>query len=167
MEDMDEARTAGGTAADFSAWDVNNKFGKMKLSSKEKVIEPEPTEKEPEPTEKEPEPTEKEPERVVSKTKQIAERLKELEEEKARLKAEEEAEKEKEAKRQRPGTNSFNINIKALGEIKELAKKLLPKIHEVKQDEYAIASELAINLAMTFEGVWEQKIGGIDVKETE
>lgn len=160
MEDMDEARTAGGTAADFSAWDVNNKFGKMKLSSKEKVIEPEPTEKEPEPTEKE-------PERVVSKTKQIAERLKELEEEKARLKAEEEAEKEKEAKRQRPGTNSFNINIKALGEIKELAKKLLPKIHEVKQDEYAIASELAINLAMTFEGVWEQKIGGFDVKETE
>lgn len=158
MEDMDEARTAGGTAADFSAWDVNNKFGKMKLSSKEKVIEPEPTE---------PEPTEKEPERVVSKTKQIAERLKELEEEKARLKAEEEAEKEKEAKRQRPGTNSFNINIKALGEIKELAKKLLPKIHEVKQDEYAIASELAINLAMTFEGVWEQKIGGLDVKETE
>ena len=147
MEDMDEARTAGGTAADFSAWDVNNKFGKMKLSSKEKVIEPEPTEKEPEPR------VEKEPERVVSKTKQIAERLKELEEEKARLKAEEEAEKEKEAKRQRPGTNSFNINIKALGEIKELAKKLLPKIHEVKQDEYAIASELAINLAMTFEGV--------------
>lgn len=161
MEDMDEARTAGGTAADFSAWDVNNKFGKMKLSSKEKVIEPEPTEKEPEPR------VEKEPERVVSKTKQIAERLKELEEEKARLKAEEEAEKEKEAKRQRPGTNSFNINIKALGEIKELAKKLLPKIHEVKQDEYAIASELAINLAMTFEGVWEQKIGGLDVKETE
>lgn len=161
MEDMDEARTAGGTAADFSAWDVNNKFGKMKLSSKEKVIEPEPTEKEPEPR------VEKEPERAVSKTKQIAERLKELEEEKARLKAEEEAEKEKEAKRQRPGTNSFNINIKALGEIKELAKKLLPKIHEVKQDEYAIASELAINLAMTFEGVWEQKIGGIDVKETE
>ena len=163
MEDMDEARTAGGTAADFSAWDVNNKFGKMKLSSKEKVIEPEPTEKEPEPK------VEKEPERVVSKTKQIAERLKELEEEKARLKAEEEAEKEKEkeAKRQRPGTNSFNINIKSLGEIKELAKKLLPKIHEVKQDEYAIASELAINLAMTFEGVWEQKIGGIDVKETE
>ena len=160
MEDMDEARTAGGTAADFSAWDVNNKFGKMKLSSKEKVIEPEPTEKEPEPIEKE-------PERVVSKTKQIAERLKELEEEKARLKAEEEAEKEKEAKRQRPGTSSFNINIKALGEIKELAKKLLPKIHEVKQDEYAIASELAINLAMTFEGVWEQKIGGLDVKETE
>lgn len=160
MEDMDEARTADGTAADFSAWDVNNKFGKMKLSSKEKVIEPEPTEKEPEPIEKE-------PERVVSKTKQIAERLKELEEEKARLKAEEEAEKEKEAKRQRPGTNSFNINIKALGEIKELAKKLLPKIHEVKQDEYAIASELAINLAMTFEGVWEQKIGGLDVKETE
>ena len=158
---MDEARTAGGTAADFSAWDVNNKFGKMKLSSKEKVIEPEPTEKEPEPR------VEKEPERAVSKTKQIAERLKELEEEKARLKAEEEAEKEKEAKRQRPGTNSFNINIKALGEIKELAKKLLPKIHEVKQDEYAIASELAINLAMTFEGVWEQKIGGIDVKETE
>ena len=161
MEDMDEARTAGGTAADFSAWDVNNKFGKTKLSSKEKVIEPEPTEKEPEPR------VEKEPERVVSKTKQIAERLKELEEEKARLKAEEEAEKEKEAKRQRPGTNSFNINIKALGEIKELAKKLLPKIHEVKQDEYAIASELAINLAMTFEGVWEQKIGGLDVKETE
>ena len=161
MEDMDEARTAGGTAADFSAWDVNNKFGKMKLSSKEKVIEPEPTEKEPEPR------VEKEPERAVSKTKQIAERLKELEEEKARLKAEEEVEKEKEAKRQRPGTNSFNINIKALGEIKELAKKLLPKIHEVKQDEYAIASELAINLAMTFEGVWEQKIGGIDVKETE
>ena len=160
MEDMDEARTAGGTAADFSAWDVNNKFGKMKLSSKEKVIEPE-VEKEPEPK------IEKEPERVVSKTKQIAERLKELEEEKARLKAEEEAEKEKEAKRQRPGTNSFNINIKSLGEIKELAKKLLPKIHEVKQDEYAIASELAINLAMTFEGVWEQKIGGIDVKETE
>ena len=65
---MDEARTAGGTAADFSAWDVNNKFGKMKLSSKEKVIEPEPTEKEPDPIEKE-------PERVVSKTKQIAERL--------------------------------------------------------------------------------------------
>ena len=160
MEDMDEARTADGTAADFSAWDVNNKFGKMKLSSKEKVIEPE-VEKEPEPK------IEKEPERVVSKTKQIAERLKELEEEKARLKAEEEAEKEKEAKRQRPGTNSFNINIKALGEIKELAKKLLPKIHEVKQDEYAIASELAINLAMTFEGVWEQKIGGLDVKETE
>ena len=160
MEDMDEARTAGGTAADFSAWDVNNKFGKMKLSSKEKVIEPE-VEKEPEPK------IEKEPERVVSKTKQIAERLKELEEEKARLKAEEEAEKEKEAKRQRPGTNSFNINIKALGEIKELAKKLLPKIHEVKQDEYAIASELAINLAMTFEGVWEQKIGGLNVKETE
>ena len=160
MEDMDEARTAGGTAADFSAWDVNNKFGKMKLSSKEKVIEPE-VEKEPEPK------IEKEPERVVSKTKQIAERLKELEEEKARLKAEEEAEKEKEAKRQRPGTNSFNINIKSLGEIKELAKKLLPKIHEVKQDEYAIASELAINLAMTFEGVWEQKIGGLDVKETE
>ncbi len=161
MEDMDEARTAGGTAADFSAWDVNNKFGKMKLSSKEKVIEPEPTEKEPEPK------VEKEPERVVSKTKQIAERLKELEEEKARLKAEEEAEKEKEAKRQRPGTNSFNINIKALGEIKELAKNLLPKIHEVKQEEYAVASELAINLAMTFEGIWEQKIGGIDVKETE
>ena len=160
MEDMDEARTAGGTAADFSAWDVNNKFGKMKLSSKEKVIEPE-VEKEPEPK------IEKEPERVVSKTKQIAERLKELEEEKARLKAEEEAEKEKEAKRQRPGTNSFNINIKSLGEIKELAKKLLPKIHEVKQDEYAIASELAINLAMTFEGVWEQKIGGLNVKETE
>ena len=160
MEDMDEARTADGTAADFSAWDVNNKFGKMKITSKEKVIEPE-VEKEPEPK------IEKEPERVVSKTKQIAERLKELEEEKARLKAEEEAEKEKEAKRQRPGTNSFNINIKSLGEIKELAKKLLPKIHEVKQDEYAIASELAINLAMTFEGVWEQKIGGIDVKETE
>ena len=153
MEDMDEARTADGTAADFSAWDVNNKFGKMKITSKEKVIEPEPTEKE--------------PERVVSKTKQIAERLKELEEEKARLKAEEEAEKEKEAKRQRPGTNSFNINIKALGEIKELAKNLLPKIHEVKQEEYAVASELAINLAMTFEGIWEQKIGGIDVKETE
>ena len=161
MEDMDEARTADGTAADFSAWDVNNKFGKMKLSSKEKVIEPEPTEKEPEPR------VVKEPERVVSKTKQIAERLKELEEEKARLKAEEEAEKEKEAKRQRPGTNSFNINIKALGEIKELAKNLLPKIHEVKQEEYAVASELAINLAMTFEGIWEQKIGGIDVKETE
>ena len=80
---------------------------------------------------------------------------------------EEEAEKEKEAKRQRPGTNSFNINIKALGEIKELAKNLLPKIHEVKQEEYAVASELAINLAMTFEGIWEQKIGGIDVKETE
>ena len=153
MEDMDEARTAGGTAADFSAWDVNNKFGKMKITSKEKVIEPE--------VEKE------EPEVVVSKTKQIAERLKELEEEKARLKAEEEAEKEKEAKRQRPGTNSFNINIKALGEIKELAKNLLPKIHEVKQEEYAVASELAINLAMTFEGIWEQKIGGIDAKETE
>ena len=152
MEDMDEARTADGTAADFSAWDVNNKFGKMKITSKEKVIEPE---------------VEKEPERVVSKTKQIAERLKELEEEKARLKAEEEAEKEKEAKRQRPGTNSFNINIKSLGEIKELAKNLLPKIHEVKQEEYAVASELAINLAMTFEGIWEQKIGGIDVKETE
>ena len=165
MEDMDEARTADGTAADFSAWDVNNKFRKMKITSKEKVIEPEA---EKEPTEKEPEPrVEKEPERVVSKTKQIAERLKELEEEKARLKAEEEAEKEKEAKKQRPGTNSFNINIKALGEIKELAKNLLPKIHEVKQDEYAIASELAINLAMTFEGVWEQKIGGLDVKETE
>ena len=153
MEDMDEARTADGTAADFSAWDVNNKFGKMKITSKEKVIEPE--------VEKE------EPEGAVSKTKQIAERLKELEEEKARLKAEEEAEKEKEAKRQRPGTNSFNINIKALGEIKELAKKLLPKIHEVKQEEYAVASELAINLAMTFEGIWEQKIGGIDVKEAE
>ena len=158
MEDMDEARTADGTAADFSAWDVNNKFGKMKITSKEKVIEPEV---EKEPTEQE------EPEGVVSKTKQIAERLKELEEEKARLKAEEEAEKEKEAKRQRPGTNSFNINIKALGEIKELAKNLLPKIHEVKQEEYAVASELAINLAMTFEGIWEQKIGGIDVKETE
>ena len=153
MEDMDEARTADGTAADFSAWDVNNKFGKMKITSKEKVIEPE--------VEKE------ETEGTVSKTKQIAERLKELEEEKARLKAEEEAEKEKEAKRQRPGTNSFNINIKALGEIKELAKNLLPKIHEVKQEEYAVASELAINLAMTFEGIWEQKIGGIDVKETE
>ena len=160
MEDMDEARTADGTAADFSAWDVNNKFGKMKITSKEKVIEPEVEKEEPE-VEKE------EPEVVVSKTKQIAERLKELEEEKARLKAEEEAEKEKEAKRQRPGTNSFNINIKALGEIKELAKNLLPKIHEVKQEEYAVASELAINLAMTFEGVWEQKIGGIDVKETE
>ena len=158
MEDMDEARTADGTAADFSAWDVNNKFGKMKITSKEKVIEPEV---EKEPTEKE------EPEGVVSKTKQIAERLKELEEEKARLKAEEEAEKEKEAKRQRPGTNSFNINIKALGEIKKIEKNLLPKIHEVKQEEYAVASELAINLAMTFEGIWEQKIGGIDVKETE
>ena len=46
MEDMDEARTADGTVADFSAWDVNNKFGKMKITSKEKVIEPEPTEKE-------------------------------------------------------------------------------------------------------------------------
>ena len=160
MEDMDEARTADGTAADFSAWDVNNKFGKMKITSKEKVIEPEVEKEEPE-VEKE------EPEGAVSKTKQIAERLKELEEEKARLKAEEEAEKEKEAKRQRPGTNSFNINIKALGEIKELAKNLLPKIHEVKQEEYAVASELAINLAMTFEGIWEQKIGGIDVKETE
>ena len=160
MEDMDEARTADGTAADFSAWDVNNKFGKMKITSKEKVIEPEVEKEEPE-VEKE------EPEVAVSKTKQIAERLKELEEEKARLKAEEEAEKEKEAKRQRPGTNSFNINIKALGEIKELAKNLLPKIHEVKQEEYAVASELAINLAMTFEGIWEQKIGGIDVKETE
>ena len=160
MEDMDEARTADGTAADFSAWDVNNKFGKMKITSKEKVIEPEVEKEEPE-VEKE------EPEVVVSKTKQIAERLKELEEEKARLKAEEEAEKEKEAKRQRPGTNSFNINIKALGEIKELAKNLLPKIHEVKQEEYAVASELAINLAMTFEGIWEQKIGGIDAKETE
>ena len=157
---MDEARTADGTAADFSAWDVNNKFGKMKITSKEKVIEPEVEKEEPE-VEKE------EPEVVVSKTKQIAERLKELEEEKARLKAEEEAEKEKEAKRQRPGTNSFNINIKALGEIKELAKNLLPKIHEVKQEEYAVASELAINLAMTFEGIWEQKIGGIDAKETE
>ena len=160
MEDMDEVSTADGTAADFSAWDVNNKFGKMKITSKEKVIEPEVEKEEPE-VEKE------EPEGAVSKTKQIAERLKELEEEKARLKAEEEAEKEKEAKRQRPGTNSFNINIKALGEIKELAKNLLPKIHEVKQEEYAVASELAINLAMTFEGIWEQKIGGIDVKETE
>ena len=154
MEDMDEARTADGTVADFSAWDVNNKFGKMKITSKEKVIEPEPTEKE-------------EPDGFINKSKQRAERLKELEAEQARLKAEEEAEKEEEAKRQRPGTNSFNINVKALGEIKELAKTLLPKVHEVKQDEYAIASELAINLAMTFEGVWEQKTGGIiDAKET-
>ena len=167
MEDMDEARTADGTAADFSAWDVNNKFGKMKITSKEKVIEPEVEKEEPEVEKEEPEVEKEEPEVVVSKTKQIAERLKELEEEKARLKAEEEAEKEKEAKRQRPGTNSFNINIKALGEIKELAKNLLPKIHEVKQEEYAVASELAINLAMTFEGIWEQKIGGIDAKETE
>lgn len=149
MEDMDEIRGAQGTVADFSGWNVNNKFGKMKVTSTEKVIEPTDEEQQ-------------QPEGFIDKSKQRAERLKELEEEQARLKAEEEAEKEK---RQRPGTNSFNINIKALGEIKELAKTLLPKINEVKQDEYNIACELAINYAMMFEGIWEQKTGGIDVKE--
>ena len=148
MEDMDEVRGAQGTVADFSGWNVNNKFGKMKVTSTEKVIEPTDAEQQ--------------PEGFIDKSKQRAERLKELEEEQARLKAEEEAEKEK---RQRPGTNSFNINIKALGEIKELAKTLLPKVNEVKQDEYNIACELAINYAMMFEGIWEQKTGGINVKE--
>jgi len=153
MEDMDEARGAEGTVADFSAWNVNNKFGKMKVTSTEKVIEPTSEEQ-------------VETKGFVNKSKQRTERLKELEEEQAKLKAEEEAEKKaEEEKRKRPGTNTFNINVNSLNEIKELAKTLLPKINEVKREEYQIACELAINYAMIFEGVWEQQIGGLNVQE--
>lgn len=145
MEDMDEVRNSSGTIADFSGWNVDNKFGKIKLSSKERVLEPK-------------EEPEGESKGFVNKTKQRAERMKELEEEQARLKAEELAEKE--VKRQRPGTNDFNINVKSLAEVKEMAKSLLPKIHEIKQEDFPIACELAINFAMTFEAIWEQKLGG-------
>ena len=44
MEDMDEVRTASGTVADFSGWNVENKYGKMKITSSEKIIEPVPEE---------------------------------------------------------------------------------------------------------------------------
>ena len=149
MDDMDEVRTAPGTAADFSAWNVENKFGKMKVTSKEKVIEPVETEQ-------------PQPEGFIDKSKQRAERMKELEEEQARLKAEEEAEKKaeelKNEKRQRPGSNIFNINANSLEEVKEMAKKLVPTVDKIKPEEYPIACELAINLALTFEGVWNEKI---------
>lgn len=41
MEDIDKARMAGGTVADFSGWNMENKFGTMNITTKEKVIEPE------------------------------------------------------------------------------------------------------------------------------
>lgn len=128
MEDMDEVRTASGTVADFSGWNVENKYGKMKITSSEKIIEPVPEEQ----VEKDEKP-------------QIQQQ------------------NENKEKRQVPGKETFNISVASLKEVKELAKRLLPRVNEVKQSEYKIASELAIGLAMTFEGVWnnwEKNIGG-------
>lgn len=170
MEDMDEVRKASGTVADFSGWNVNNRFGKMKLSSSEKVIEPEP------------EPQQM-PEGYINKTQQrkenqhrqefetpeIVERSREQNPEELRQAQEQmEQQAQVQEEQQKRDIPTYSININSLGEIKELAKTLLPTLEKVKPNEFAIASELAIEYAMTFEGVWGQKIGGSDVgRETD
>lgn len=112
-----------GTASDFSGWEINNRFGKMKVMSKEKVIEPvEETE-------------EKNPIEDV-KMEEPSIKKYPIEE-----------------------VQSFNINVKKIGEIKELAKTLLPKVNEVKPGDFELVCNLAIDFAMTFEGFWNQYIG--------
>lgn len=158
MEDMDEVRKATGTVADFSGWNVNNRFGKMKLSSSEKVIEPPPE------PQKMPEgyinKTQQRKERQEFETPEIVERSREqTPEERKQVQEPPRQETQQQQKRDIP---TYSININSLGEIKELAKSLLPTLEKVKPQEFAIASELAIEYAMTFEGVWGQKIGGRD-----
>jgi len=116
MDDMDEMRTAAGTAADFSNWNVKNNFGtiKKKIVTKETVEEP------------------------VEENKQ--------------------EEFSFDDKKEIPA--SINVNINSLAEIKELAKNLLPTVDRVKQEEFELASELAIDFAMTFEAIWQNKIRG-------
>ena len=135
MEDMDMVRNSSGTVADFSNWAVNNSFGTMKkpkLSSSERVIEPEVDEEEP---------------GVVNKTKQFQE-AKERQQ-MAEQKVEQQSEKRK---------PPFDVRIKSWPEVKELAKRLLPTVDKVKVEEHPLACELAINLAMTFEAIWNEKI---------
>lgn len=158
MEDMDEVRKASGTVADFSGWNVNNRFGKMKVSSSEKVIEPEPE------PQKMPEgfvnKTQQRRERQELQTPEIVERSREQTPEERKQAQEPSQEQPQQEKRNIP---TYNISINSLGEVKELAKSLLPTLEKVKPNEFALASELAIEYAMTFEGVWGQKIGGNDI----
>ena len=157
MEDMDEVRKASGTVADFSGWNVNNRFGKMKLSSSEKVIEPPPE------PQKMPEGyinrTQQRKERQEFETPEIIERSREQTPEERKQTQEQQQEQTQQPKRDIP---TYSISINSLGEVKELAKSLLPTLEKVKPNEFALASELAIEYAMTFEGVWGQKIGGND-----
>lgn len=163
MEDMDEVRKASGTVADFSGWNVNNRFGKMKVSSSEKVIEPE--------TEPQQMPegyinkTQQRKERQEFQTPEVVERSREQNPEERRQMYEQRQEQAQMQQQEQPQQQkreipTYSININSLGEIKELAKSLLPTLERVKPEEYNIACELAIEYAMIFETIWGQKIGG-------
>ena len=126
-----------GTASDFSGWEINNRFGKMKVMSKEKVIEPV-------------EETEEKNTIEDVKVEETSKRKNPIEDVKIESSIKKNPIEE---------VQSFNINVKKFGEIKELAKTLLPKVDEVKPGDFELACNLAIDFAMTFEGFWNQYIG--------
>jgi hypothetical protein len=113
MDDMDEARAATGTAADFSNWNINNPYGTAKKKNivkvREEVIEP-------------PNEDEAKPETIEKKEMPKA------------------------------------ANVKNLEEVKKLAERLLPTVDKVKPQEFQLASELAIDLAIVFETTWQNRI---------
>ena len=139
-----ENRSPYGTAADFSNWDLTNKYGnRKKITTTERVIVP----------------TEQTQEINKNDTKEmeVAEPLG------SKIKVgdsnvnpiEDDIEESVEEKRPLPKT--LNINVNSLKEIKELEKKLLPSVGEIKQSDYSTACNLAIDFAMTFEAIWEEK----------
>jgi hypothetical protein len=172
MDDMDEVRTAAVPAADFSGF--NNLFRTMKrakVSSSERVIEPEPEVMRPDGS--------------INKTLQReeyqeaikqAEKLEvETENNKpspspmiARKQTEQQTKVEQpQEKNQQTETAQYRINVKTLPQVKEMAKKLLPTVGQIKPEDYALACDLAIEYALTFEGVWAQRIGDRDRNEQE
>jgi len=70
-------------------------------------------------------------------------------------------------KNQQTETAQYRINVKTLPQVKEMAKRLLPTVGQIKPEDYALACDLAIEYALTFEGVWAQRIGDRDRNEQE
>ena len=140
-----ENRSPYGTTADFSNWDLTNKYGnRKKITTTERVIDP------------------TEQTQVVdqndTKGIEIAEPLgSKIKVDNSNVSPLEEDMEESVEEKKRPLPKTLNININSLKEIKELAKNLLPSAGEIKQSDYPTACNLAIDFAMTFEAIWEEK----------
>lgn len=137
MENIDDVRKNVGTVADFSNWNgikAENNFKHMKLTSKERIIEPEIDEKE------------KTEDEFDSEMAEAAKETKNIEE----------APNNKKDIKNIPAVNEAVINPT---ELKSIAVRLLPSVDKLESGEkYAEYCEKAIDMAFTFLKVWDLKV---------
>lgn len=140
MEDMDSTRVPFGTVADFSKWNMGVKgFEHMKISSSEKIIEPE---------------------QGIDPT--LKNRVNEIKKEEPKIdsdlsKIKQEANEIAKKKIQQQEKRNIPTMVNPV-ELKNIAVRLLPSAKDIKPEEYDNVCEKAIDLAYNFLKVWNLKV---------